>query len=219
MSVSDPTWKAQQQGAEYQAVRQRIVDAAEQLIRDGGVAALRQDAVASKANLARSSVYRYFDSKEELVTAAVVQSTLRIGAEIHARIGPNAEPEEFLVQGIIDALGAMSADPLLHAMTVPTSSRAMTKLANLALREGVRPLLAPVFDTAAERGVLREGVSVDDALRWLQVVSLGLMQAPSVVADLDALKELLQLMLVPVLIERGQSFMEPTESTSRSLSR
>ena len=95
----------------------------------------------------------------------------------------------------------------------------MTKLANLALREGVRPLLAPVFDTAAERGVLREGVSVDDALRWLQVVSLGLMQAPSVVADLDALKELLQLMLVPVLIERGQSFMEPTESTSRSLSR
>ena len=44
-------------------------------------------------------------------------------------------------------------------------------------------------------------MSVDDALRWLQVVSLGLMQAPSVVADLDALEDLLQLMLVPALIE------------------
>ena len=80
MPVSEPTWKAQPQGPEYDAVRQRIVDAAEHLIRDGGVGALRQEAVAAHAGLARSSVYRYFDSKEELVTAAVVQSTLRIGA-------------------------------------------------------------------------------------------------------------------------------------------
>jgi AcrR family transcriptional regulator len=203
MPVSEPTWKAQPQGPEYDAVRQRIIDAAEHLIRDGGVGALRQDAVAARAGLARSSVYRYFDSKEELVTAAVVQSTLRIGAQVQAAIGTDADPERLLVQGIIDALEAMAADPLLHALTVPTSSRAMTKLANSALREGVRPLLEPVFVAAAERGVLRPGVSVDDALRWLQVVSLGLMQAPSVVADLDALEDLLHLMLVPVLIERG----------------
>ncbi len=203
MPVSEPTWKAQPQGPEYDAVRQRIIDAAEQLIRDGGVGALRQDAVAAQAGLARSSLYRYFDSKEELVTAAVVQSTLRIGAQIQAAIGTDADPEQFLVQGIIDALEAMAADPLLHALTVPTSSRAMTKLANNALREGVRPLLEPVFVAAAEHGVLRPGVSVDDALRWLQVVSLGLMQAPSVVADLGALEDLLHLMLVPVLIERG----------------
>ncbi len=201
MSLSEPTWKAQPEGREYDAVRQRLVDAAEHLIRDGGVGALRQDAVASHAGLARSSVYRYFDSKEELVTAAVVQSTLRIGARIQAAIGTDADPEQLLVRGIIDALESMAADPLLHALTAPTSSRAMTKLANNALREGVRPLLEPVFVAAAERGVLRPGVSVDDALRWLQVVSLGLMQAPSVVADLDALEALLHLMLVPALIE------------------
>lgn len=201
MPVSEPTWKAQPQGPEYDAVRQRIIDAAEHLIRDGGVGALRQDAVAAHAGLARSSVYRYFDSKEELVTAAVVQSTLRIGAQIQTAIGTDADPERLLVQGIIDALEAMAADPLLHALTVPTSSRAMTKLANNALREGIRPLLEPVFVAAAERGVLRPGVTVDDALRWLQVVSLGLMQAPSVVADLDALEDLLHLMLVPALID------------------
>lgn len=201
MPVSEASWKAHPQGPDYGAVRQRLVDAAEHLIRSGGVGALRQDAVANHAGLARSSVYRYFDSKEELITAAVVQSTLRIGEKIQADIGPEADPERLLVRGIIDALDAMAADPLLHALTVPTSSRAMTKLANNALREGVRPLVEPVFVTAAERGVLRPGVSVDDALRWLQVVSLGLMQAPSVVADLDALEGLLRLMLVPALIE------------------
>ena len=202
MPVSPPSWKAQPRGAEYDAVRQRLVDAAEQLIRHAGVGALRQDAVAAHAGLARSSVYRYFDSKEELVIAAVVQATLRIGTRIQSAIGPDAEPEQLLVRGIIDALEAMAADPLIHALTVPSSSRAMTRLANSALREGVRPLLEPVFVTAVERGVLRPGVSVDDAVRWLQVVSLGLMQAPSVVADLEGLEDLLHLMLVPALIER-----------------
>lgn len=202
-SVSEPTWKAQPHGPEYDAVRQRLVDAAEHLIRNGGVGALRQDAVAARAGLARSSIYRYFDSKEALVTAAVVQSTLRIGARIQSAIGSDAGAEQLLVRGIIDALESMAADPLLHALTVPTSSRAMSELANNALREGVRPLLEPVFVVAAEGGVLRPGVSVDDALRWLQVVTLGLMQAPSVVADLAALEDLLRLMLVPALIDGG----------------
>ena len=202
MPVTESTWKAQPAGPDYYAVRQRLVDAAEHLIREGGVAALRQDAVAARAGLARSSVYRYFDSKADLVTAAVVQSTLRIGSRIQADIGSDADPEAFIVRGVIDALEAMAQDPLLHALTVPTSSRAMTKLANNALREGVRPLLEPVFAVAAERGVLRDGVSVDDALRWLQVVSLGLMQAPSVAGDTESLADLLRLMLVPALLER-----------------
>lgn len=200
MPVRESNWKARP-SADSDAVRRRLVDATEELIREGGVSVLRQDAVAARAGLARSSVYRYFDSKEELVIAAVVQATLRIGSRIQAEIGIDSDPEQLFVKGIIDALAAMAADPLVHALTVPTSSRAMTRVANNALRQGVRPLLEPVFAAAAGRGVLRAQVSVDDAVRWLQVVALGLMQAPSVVADADALEALLRLMLLPALIE------------------
>ena len=201
MTVQEATWKARPRSSDYDAVRQRLVDATEDLLREGGVSALRQDAVAARVGLARSSVYRYFDSKEQLVIAAVVQSTLRIGSRIQAEIGVDADPEQLLVRGIVDALAAMAADPLVHALTLPTSSRAMTRLANNALTQGIHPLLEPVFATAAERGVLRAGVTVDDALRWLQIVALGLMQAPSVASDSDSLEALLQLMLVPALIE------------------
>jgi len=201
LTVQEATWKARPRSSDYDAVRQRLVDATEDLLREGGVSALRQDAVAARVGLARSSVYRYFDSKEQLVIAAVVQSTLRIGSRIQAEIGVDADPEQLLVRGIVDALAAMAADPLVHALTLPTSSRAMTRLANNALTQGIHPLLEPVFATAAERGVLRAGVTVDDALRWLQIVALGLMQAPSVASDSDSLEALLQLMLVPALIE------------------
>ena len=153
--VPESTWKARPEGTDYDAVRQRLVDATEDLLRKGGVGALRQDAVAEGAGLHRSSVYRYFNSKEDLVIAAVVQSTLRIGRRIRERIGETADPENFLVRGIVEALEAMSADPLHRALTTPGSSRAMTRLANTALREGVRPLVEPMFASAAERGVLR----------------------------------------------------------------
>jgi len=201
MTVQESSWKARPESGDYDAVRQRLVDATEDLVREGGVSALRQDAIAARVGLARSSVYRYFDSKEELVIAAVVQSTLRIGSRIQAEIGVEADPEQLLVTGIVDSLAAMASDPLVHALTLPTSSRAMTRLSNNALTQGIRPLLEPVFATAAERGVLRSGVTVDDALRWLQIVALGLMQAPNVASDRDSLEALLHLMLVPALIE------------------
>ena len=67
-------------------MRQRLVDAAESIVRDDGAAAVRLDSVGESVGLSRSSVYRYFDSKEELLTAVTVQATLRVGREVIDRI-------------------------------------------------------------------------------------------------------------------------------------
>lgn len=202
-STAAPDWKADPAGADYDAVRDRLVDAAESLVRERGIAGLRQDAVAERAGLSRSSVYRYFDSKDDLVIAAVVRSTLRIGQQVINAIGPDAGPEEFLVRGIIDSIRALAADPLHQALTVPASTRRMTDLTSTALREGVRPLVDPVFSAAETRGQLRAGVERDDVVRWLQVVSIGLMESPGLVTGLDDLERLLRLMLVPAVVEDG----------------
>jgi len=196
----DHGWKARPDGSDYDAVRGRLVDAAESLVREHGVAALRQEAVAERAGLSRSSVYRYFDSKDELVVAAVVQSTLRIGQQVIAGIGPDAGPEEFLVRGIVDSIRAMAADPLHQSLTTPASTTRMSRLTNTALREGVRPLVDPVFDAATARGALRSDVSRDDVVNWLQVVALGLMQSPGLAADTDEVEALLRKMLVPAVV-------------------
>ena len=197
---ADAGWKARPDGSDYDAVRGRLVDAAESLVREHGVAALRQDAVAERAGLSRSSVYRYFDSKEDLVIAAVVQSTLRSGQQVIGQLGPDAGPDEFLVRGIVDSMHAMAADPLHQSLTTPASTTRMNRLTNTALREGVRPLVDPVFDAATARGSLRSGVTKDDLVNWLQVVSLGLMQSPGLAVDRHDLERLLRTMLVPAVV-------------------
>ncbi len=196
-----PEWKARREGPEYDAVRRRVVDAAEALVRDGGVGALRLDSVADAVGLHRSSVYRYVDSKEDLLTAVVVQATLRVGRQVIDQLGDSASPEQFLVDGLALALAEMTNDPVHRSLMAPSASAAMARVGATALTEGIRPLVEPMFAAAADQGVLRTGVGADDALRWLQIVATGLVRQPDLVPDPDELTALLRQMLLPALLE------------------
>ena len=194
-------WKASPEGPEYDATRRRLVDAAEAIVRDEGPGALKLDPVGEAVGLHRSSVYRYFDSKEELLTAVVVQATLRVGREVIGELGEDAPPERFLAEGLAMAMARIATEPVLRSLLSPTVSEAMVRVGNRALTEGIRPLVEPMFVAADERGLLRPDVSTDDALRWLQGVATGLFRAPDLVPDRDELTRLLQRLLVPALLD------------------
>lgn len=194
-------WKARPESRDYEPVRQRLVDAAEGIVREQGAGALRLDLVAEMVGLHRSSVYRYFDSKEGLLTAVVIQATLRLGREVLDRLGVDASPERFLVDGLAMALASIAHDPVHRSLMAPSASEAVARLGGRALTEGLRPLVEPMFTAAAQQGVLRAGVSPDDALDWLQIVATGLLRVPAELRDPAELARLLDLMLVPVLLD------------------
>jgi len=193
-------WKARPAGPEYETTRQRLVDAAELVVRDRGVAALRLDSVAEAVDLHRSSFYRYFDSKEELITAVVVQASLRVGVRVIAQLGDDAAPEQYLVDGLVIALGEMGDNPVFTSLLAPAASASMARIAGSALTEGIRPLIEPMFVAAADRGVLRAGVTPEDAVQWLQIVATGLLRLPGLPTP-DALRALLRRMLLPALLD------------------
>lgn len=192
-------WRARPDGPDYGAVRQRLLDATSDLIAAEGLGALRLDAVAARAGLHRSSIYRYFRTRDELVLAAVVAATLRVGRQVIDDLGPDAPPERYLVDGVAAAIAAMARDPVLASLGGPAASPTMGRVAHDALRDGVRPLVEPMFDAAVARGVLREGVTPDDAVRWLEIVVLGLLAAPEALGP-GEVRDLLGRMLVPALL-------------------
>jgi AcrR family transcriptional regulator len=193
-------WRARPEGPEYEQVRRRLVDAAEAVVRDDGASALRLDTVADRVGLHRSSVYRYFGSKEELITAVVVQATMRVGHKVIDRLGPGAPPEHFLAEGMAIALAELAADAVYRSLMAPSASVWMARVRAKALAEGIRPLVEPTFVAAAEQGLLRDGITPDDALRWLQIVASGLARSTDMVPDTDELTGLLERMLVPALL-------------------
>lgn len=188
---------------DHQRTRKRLVDAAEAIVRTDGVSALRLDAVADEVGLHRSSVYRYFDSKEALVTAVVVQATLRVGRTVIDRLGEDAPPERFLAEGLAIALAEMAVDPVHRSLLDPAASAWIARIGPRVMTEGIRPLVEPIFTDAAGRGALRDGVTPDDAIRWLQIVAMGLVRTTEPAPDADALVALLERMLVPALLRPG----------------
>jgi len=204
MVTSAPQWKARPHRTEYAATRRRLVDAAEAIVRVDGAAALRLDSVGESVGLHRSSVYRYFDSKEELLTAVVVQATVRVGLEVIDALGASARPERFLVDGLAMAMARIATEPVHRSLMAPTASEAMTRVGARALVEGIRPLVEPMFVAAADQGLLRDGVTPDDALRWLLIVATGLFRAPDVVPDTHDLTRLLEQMLLPALLDTSR---------------
>ena len=197
-----PDWKARPEGPEYDAVRSRLVDAAEAIVRDRGVNALRLDAVAEACELHRSSLYRYFGSKEELLTAVVVQASMRVRKKVLRKLGKDAPPERLLAEGMAIALAEMANDPVHRSLMDPSASEAMAKIGSKALTGGIRPVVDPLFALAEEQGLLRKGVSPEDASRWLQIVASGLVRSPDIIPDPKELTRFLELMLVPTLIDR-----------------
>ena len=206
-----PAWKARPEGAEYEAVRTRLVDAAEAIVREKGPAALRLDSVAEAAGLHRSSVYRYFGSKEDLLTAVVSRASLRVRRKVVRKLGRDAPLERFLTEGLAMALAELVTDPLQQALMAPSASAAMARAGGKALSSGIRPMVDPVFEAAAAQGLLRPGVTPEDASRWLQVVASGLLRGPDPIPRRDELVRLLETMLVPALFgDQASAAARPT---------
>jgi len=93
-----PQWKANPAFPEYDSTRDSIILAAAEVIEEVGVDKLRLDKVGKLANCARQTLYRYFNSKEELVQAVVIHFTLENARDIIEHIQGITDPRERLVE-------------------------------------------------------------------------------------------------------------------------
>ncbi|GAB2539863.1 TetR/AcrR family transcriptional regulator [Nocardia heshunensis] len=74
--------------AEHRANQERaLLDAARELLLDGGVDAVTPAAVGAVAGLARSSVYKYFRSGDEILARVVADGFAEWGARVREAVG------------------------------------------------------------------------------------------------------------------------------------
>jgi len=87
--------------------RARILEAAYQLCQERGVAAVLMEEVASRANVSKGTLYRFFASKEDLLLASIIESyeagLRRVYARTKAASGPAAELDD-LLEGLVALL-------------------------------------------------------------------------------------------------------------------
>jgi AcrR family transcriptional regulator len=104
------------------ATRRALLDAAAELLDLGGPAAVTVREVGAHAGVSRGAPYRHFPDKESLLTAVVVETWERIGADTQAlRADPGLSPSDKLREAVTALITLGRAKPHLYQLmfTIP----------------------------------------------------------------------------------------------------
>jgi AcrR family transcriptional regulator len=156
------------------ALRQRLLQSAEGLVREGGFKALAIQAVATQAGVSVGSVYRYFANKDELATEVFRHSTERELAAVAEAINAERIPKDAIAAGarrfaerafrapsFAWALIAEPVEPAVDAARIEYR-RAYTELFEAVIAQGLAAgsfsAQVPALSAAALVGALAEAL-------------------------------------------------------------
>jgi TetR/AcrR family transcriptional regulator len=180
-----------------------ILAAARRCYLERGIADTGMREVAVEAGVARSTLYRYFPSRDEVLVAVVMREMIAVNAVIMDRLAGYSEPADIIVEGLILALGEIPRRPILNAVFVSAEdsrARRIVWSSNLIVEFGEQ-LLEHVIQPALELGLLQERVPPEALTEWVYRILISLLTLPSNWSQSDDdLRTMLHGLLVPVLL-------------------
>src|SRR5437764_15447705 len=85
---------------EADEARERIVDAAEAAIQRWGVARTRIDDIAAEAHCGRTTIYRYFGNRDNVIVEVVVRQARRLLASLVDRLATLPDSPDKVVEAL-----------------------------------------------------------------------------------------------------------------------
>jgi AcrR family transcriptional regulator len=98
--------------------RRRVIEAAVQLASEGGYELVQMRDVAARANVALGTIYRYFESKDQLLGAALVEWATALEKRLTSRPPVGANPTEQVVDVLRRASRAVERNQKLSSALI-----------------------------------------------------------------------------------------------------
>ena len=202
MSSSSVLRWGDQSPGDVREARGRVLDAAQRCLADNGYLRVTMEAIAAEAKISRATLYRYFSSRNEVLSGVVVRDAERYLERIHPRVEAVPDLGSAILEFIASTLKAARSDPSIALMF--TSDDALDTGGILAessveLFEMVTDFFRPLFEQRADQ--LRVGVTVEDASEWIlrTLLSLLTVRGPKRRSS-TALDAYLSSYLLPVIV-------------------
>jgi len=189
---------------EVDEARERILDAAEEAVQRWGVARTRIDDIAAEARCGRTTIYRYFGNRDNVVVAVLLRQGRRYLDSLLQHLATLPDTPEKMVAAIVFAVEMVRADENLHWVFNPDAA----PVASIAgLSDALFDLAASVWlqflksDPTIERS-LRPGVDPVLAAEWVLRTMLSYLTFPGRTGvDRRAMRRQLRQLLLPALFK------------------
>jgi AcrR family transcriptional regulator len=182
--------------------RRRLLAAAERCIVRRGSAHIRMGEVATEAGVARSTLYRYFPTRGELIVGLFLD---RIDVAMEAVVSALPEPGRAaasLPDLVLRPLTFIEGNPLNEAL-FSAESRALVaswELGSEALFEAVYRHFGPLLVQWRAAGQLHDDLDLGEVVRWIETLQLSLLSEPWRDLSSDEQRQLLVRFLVRAVV-------------------
>jgi TetR/AcrR family transcriptional repressor of uid operon len=183
------------------ATSERILDAALELVAEGGARALTMDAVAVRARVGRMTVYRRFGDRAALEQALGIRETRRGLAEVAAaQDDPDLSAPDRIAEGFVAALRVAREHPLFSRIS-PVEAVAAMNAHGAGTVELARSFIEAQIRDGQARGEMRDGDPRIAAELLLRLGVSFLLMPRSVIplGDEDAARDVARTLIAPIV--------------------
>lgn len=161
--------------------RKAVLDAATELLVEGGPGALTMDAVVARSGVAKSTLYRHWETRDALVAA--VFDACAPALEVPAEVETCEEGLRVLVRSLARSLSEEHWDQLAPALILLSRQHPELKDLDSEMKQAQHQATEAVLRQGIEEGVLDPSV-LDDVSR-----TVALLIGPVIFAGLTAMTE------------------------------
>lgn len=204
MPIALPTetrW-GDQRRADSDFAREQILNAACQCYRRSGVGKTTMEHIARETRVTRTTIYRYFQSRDEVLTKVIVRETGVVALALQEQVAPIADFGEFLAAAVAGALERLTASPLLQLVLNEENA----VLHRLYVRSEEVHAMASTFveerfERARSAGQLREGIELPALGEWIVRIISAYLLAPAKLRSASTdMRAHLRQFLVPAIV-------------------
>jgi TetR/AcrR family transcriptional regulator len=185
--------------------RRRLIDATARCIVRRGNAQIRMSEVADEAGVARSTVYRYFPTRGELILGLLLD---RVDAALDAAVRSLPDPDDAarcLPDLILGPIGLVDGSPVNEALFSEDSTGFVTalELSSEPLLDASMRHFAPLLERWLAAGKIHADLDIRETLRWMLAVSLILLSPPWRQRPAESKRQFLDQYLVRAIVPNG----------------
>lgn len=101
----------------FNDTQQRILNAAIECVKQWGIEKTSLNDIAKQAGVTRTTVYSYFESKDQVIRTALLQSGYAFAERLKQHIAAFKKPQSRLLESIIFAVEELPKEPYLTLIT------------------------------------------------------------------------------------------------------
>ncbi len=181
-----------------------ILAAAKRCYLADGISATGMKEVAASAGIARSTLYRYFPGRDDLLVAIIKEEMMDVNTHILKKLSGYTNPADYVVEGLLVAIKEVPRRPLLRAVFASeedSRARRVIWSSDVMVSFG-EELMDHVIRPAQDAGLLQDAVRPEVLVEWVYRLFLSFLTLPSNWVKSDAqLRTTLHALLVPVLLK------------------